>query len=200
MTPQPDSTLKVDIRWDNYAINPRANLMWAGDIVLHERVELQKVSKISFDQNETPDVHVRESRTNRFSGPTYFTCLENSNFIMQPGSNVELNNLSSFINESNSTVEIHNRAKFVVHSGTTLHLRSGSELYIEGKGKLQVDSGACLCIEEGAVIILKDPANEIHIETDVNPSVNTLVLPYTEKCHQNFVSIPYSGAGHLNCD
>lgn len=199
MFPQANQTYRVDVKWNHYYVSD--NVTWTGDIVLHERVDLDEDFKITFDQNETPDKHIRDFRTNKFSGPTYFTALDNSEFEMHDGSDVELKNLSSFIVEQGGKLEIKNNSTFVVNSGTTVVLKSGSDLYISGTGILEIEPGGCLCIEDGANITLLESLSRIHLKADARQITNNLTLPsYLYYCQHNLLTETFSGTGDIIID
>ena len=88
MNDQHDGTFRVDVRWDIYEVT--RDLLWTGDIVLHEKVNLAAGNSKTFDQNYSPDKHIRDTVTGLFAGPAYFTCLGNSSFVMQPSASVTL--------------------------------------------------------------------------------------------------------------
>jgi hypothetical protein len=198
MYDQNDGRYKVDVRWDNYWVNN--NVRWTGDIVLHERLDLNTGVKVTLDQNQTPDKHIRDAVTGLFTGPTYFTCLENSEYQMYNNSNTELNSLSSFITELNSTVKIDNNSILKVKQGTTLLLRQGSNLIVSGAGKVEVETGGCLCIENDANITLQDATSQIHLQADITSGVNTSVLTGNYDCRYNLISTPVTGSGKILAD
>ncbi len=159
MQDQQDGRYKVDISWDSYDVSN--SVRWTGDIVLHERVNLLSNDTISLDQNYTPNTHIRNTVTGVFSGPSYFTCLNNSLLILQSGSNFICKNLSSLVFEPGSYFEINDNAALTIKRGCTLLVKSGANLVVKGSGKIIIESGAYVGIENGANINLVDKSSGI---------------------------------------
>jgi hypothetical protein len=174
MQDQPDGNFKVDITWDSY--NVADSVRWTGDIVLHEKVNLLSNAAITLDQNYTPNTHIRNTTTNLFSGPSYFTCLNNSSLILQPNSGFVCRNLSSLILEPGSTLEINDGAVLTIKKGCTFFVKSGSKTVIKGSGRIEIESGAYVCIENESNLTLVDKSSRINLHTrylaGVNPKVN----------------------------
>lgn len=187
---------KIIVNWNDYTIG--GTKRWTGDIVLHEQLNLHLGCSLILDQNQTPDKHIRDSRTGLFSGPTYFTCLPNTLFTMAQESSVDLKNMSSYILNGGADLEIGDDAVFHVEEGTTLLLKANSNLTISGTGKVEVETGGCLCIENGANITLQDASSQIYLHTDATNGVNPVPLPETYDCRYNLASTPFSGSGHMN--
>ncbi|MBN1415121.1 MAG: hypothetical protein JW973_08490 [Bacteroidales bacterium] len=196
MVDQQNGTYRVDVRWDFYDVT--RDLIWTGDIVLHEKVNLTPGKVLTFDQNYTPSKHIRDSITGLFAGPTYFTCLGNSSFIMQSSSKVILQNLSSFIIESGSLMEINDSAVYTVKSKSTLQIKSGAKLVIKGSGKIEVENGGYLCIEKGAVLVLSDTSSIINLRPGFNLGRNESAIAHTGSYYLRPASIDYAGNGSVN--
>jgi hypothetical protein len=174
MQDQQDGIYKVDISWDSY--NVADSVRWTGDIVLHEKVNLLSNASITLDQNYTPNTHIRNTVTNLFSGPSYFTCLKNSSLILQPNSGIVCMNLSSLILESGSNLEINEGATLTIKSECTFLVRTGSNIVIRGSGRIDVESGAYVCFEKGSGLNLVDKSSRIKLHsrylTGLNPDAN----------------------------
>jgi hypothetical protein len=197
-TEQTGGVMKVDVRWDYYDIgNP---VLWTGDIVLHEKVNLLSGSKITLDQNQTPNMHTRNTVTGLFADPTYFTCLDNSEFTMQSGSEVEVKNLGSFLMENGGKLEIKDNAKFMVDASSTLVAEDGANILIGGKGYIKIQDAGYLCVESGANIELTDPSSKIFMHYLALNGVNTTVLPSGYNCISDPLSIPVTGSGRVIID
>ncbi len=171
---QNGGVIRVDISWDFYDI--KEPVLWTGDIVLHEKLNLLNGNKIVLDQNQTPNKHVRDSVTGLFAGPTYFICLENSEFVMQAKSKLVLHNLSSFILKSGSRMEMNHKSVLRVREGCTLVVEDGAELLIKGRGTIIIESGAHICIEPDALVTFQDSRDSIKLRTGYNTGVNADVL------------------------
>lgn len=198
-TEQTGGIMKVDIRWDDY--NVTKNVTWTGDIALHESVNLISGKTITFDQNYTPNKHTRDAVTGVFAGPTYFRCLTNSTFVMQPSSNVILQNLSSFILASGSQLEINDGAVFTVKSGCTLQIKNGANFVVKGTGRIEVENGGYLCIEAGASGQLQDPLSVINFRNGSILGVNTDVISDPGTCVEDIaadIREYVSGPGKIN--
>ena len=180
MSNQGNGTYKVDIRWDDY--NVTNSVRWTGDIVLHEQVNLLSGNKITLDQNYTPNKHIKDAVTGVFAGPTYFTCLNGSDFTIQSNSQVELNNLSSFILESGSQLEIKDGAVFTVKSGCTMQIKYGANLIIQGSGRVEVENGGYFCLEGGGHISLQDYLSVVNLRNGHILGVNTSVISDPGSC------------------
>jgi hypothetical protein len=174
MQDQQDGNFKVDVSWDSYEV--KNSVRWTGDIVLHETVNLLSDNTIILDQNYTPNTHIRNPITNLFSGPSYFTCLNNSVLILQSNADFICENLSSIVFEAGSKLVIKDGAALTIKSGCTLLVKSGSGITIEGSGKINIEDGAYVGIEEEADIQLVDKKSGLILHknyiTGVNPNVN----------------------------
>jgi hypothetical protein len=196
MADQQNDTFRVDVRWDDYDVTK--DVRWTGDIVLHEKVNLTSGKTVTFDQNNTPNKHIRDSVTGQFAGPTYFTCMGNSSFIMQSSSKVILQNLSSFILESDSRLEINDSAIFTVRSGSTLQIKPGANLAVKGSGRIEVENGGYLCIQSGSNDTLINESSYINLRPGYNLGVNTAVITDQSPCINRAAQIIYTGAGSVN--
>jgi hypothetical protein len=196
MQDQLDGRFKVDISWDSYdVINP---VRWAGDIVLHERVNLLPNTTILLDQNYTPNIHIRNQTTNLFSGPTYFTCLKNSFLVLQSKSDFVCDNLSSIVFEPGSNLEINDGATLTVKKGCTLLVKTGSNIVIKGRGRINIEDGAYVSFENETNLKFVDKPSGINLHsgylTGVNPNVN---LSSSGNIGNIPSSLSFSGAGRI---
>jgi hypothetical protein len=196
MTDQLNGTYRVDVYWNDY--NVTRDTRWTGNIVLHERINLNPGRTIALDQNQTPNQHIRDTITGLFAGPTYFTCYESSSFIMQPSSKVILQELSSFILEPGSKLEINDSAVFTVKNGSTLQVKAGSDLILTGSGRIEIEDGAYLCIENGALLQLEDIQSVINLRPGFILGKNEKVIPGRASYAAIPVGIIYSGPGSVN--
>jgi hypothetical protein len=196
MTDQHNGTFRMDINWDSY--NVTRDVLWAGDIVLHEKVNLMPGKSIFFDQNYSPDKHIRDTVTGLFTGPTLFTCMKNSSFVMQPSSHVILQHLSSFVIEEGGMLEINDSADFIVTRGSTLLVRPGAFIVVNGSGKIEIEKGAYLCIENGAGILLKDSESAINLRPGFLMGKNERVLPGRSEYFSQPAGITNTGKGSVN--
>ena len=196
MADQRNGTFRVDVRWDFYDVT--RDVIWTGDIVLHEKVNLAAGRSITFDQNFSPDKHIRDTVTGLFAGPTYFTCLQNSSFIMQPFSHVVLQNLSSFMVEKGGLLEINDGAVFTVKRGSTLQLKQGALLIVNGSGKIEIEDGGYLCMERDARVLLNDTQSAINLQPGFLLGKNDRVIPGRAACSSLPAGILYTGRGSVN--
>ncbi|MBN1414678.1 MAG: hypothetical protein JW973_06225 [Bacteroidales bacterium] len=196
MTSQQNGEMKVDVRWDYY--NVTKNVRWTGNIVLHENVILNTGKTITLDQNNTPNQHTRNAVTGVFAGPTYFNCLNNSNFTMQSSSYINQQNLSSFILNSGSKLTINDGSIFTVKSGCTMQVKSGATLDVYGSGRIEVENGGYICIENGANVKLNNVLSFINLRPGYSLGVNTSVIPNPGTCVNNANNINYTGYGAIN--
>jgi hypothetical protein len=195
MQDQSDGTYKVEVSWDSRDV--KNSVRWTGDIVLHEKVNLLSDYTITLDQNFTPNTHIRNSTTNLFSGPSYFTCLSNSSLILQSNSNFICSNLSSVVLEPGSTLEINDGAVLTIKSGCTLLCKPGSNIIVKGSGKINIEAGAYAGFENEANISFVDKSSGINLQkgylTGTNPDVNL-----TARCISDIPSIlNFSGSGRI---
>jgi hypothetical protein len=196
MADQHNGIFRVDIRWDRYDI--ARDVIWTGDIVLHEKANLMPGKSILFDQNNTPSKHIRDTITGLFAGPTCFTCLANSAFTLQPSSRVTLENLSSFIIENQGMLAINDSAVFVVKRGSTLLVKPGAIIIVNGSGKIVIEDGGYLCIETGARILLKDTSGAINLQPGFILGKNERVIPGNAAYSSIPAGILYTGRGSVN--
>lgn len=196
MTDQRNGVFRVDVRWDSYDVT--RDVLWAGDIVLHEQVNLTAGRSITFDQNFSPDKHIRDTVTGLFAGPTYFTCLQNSSFIMQPLSHVNLQNLSSFIVEDGGLLEINEGAVFTVERGSTLQLKQGALVIVKGSGKIEIEDGGYLCMEHDTRLLLSDALSAINLKPGFRLGKNERVIAGRASCSSLPAGILYNGRGSVN--
>jgi hypothetical protein len=196
MQDQQDGNYKMDISWDSYDVSN--SVRWTGDIVLHERVNLLSNDTISLDQNYTPNTHIRNSTTGVFSGPSYFTCLNNSFLILQPKSDFICQNLSSLVFESGSYFEINDGAALTIKTGCTLIVRSGASIVVKGEGRIDIESGAYISVEDGANINFTDRSSGMSLHkgyiSGVNPGVNIQSSSGIENIP---ASLKFSGKGSI---
>jgi hypothetical protein len=196
MVSQQNGTIRVDVRWNDYDVTK--NVRWTGNIVLHENINLAYGKTITFDQNYTPNMHIRNAVTGVFADPTYFTCLGNSSFVMQSTSKVILQNLSSFILESGSRLEINDGAIFTVKSGCTFQVKSGANLVVKGSGRVEVENGGYLCIQSGSNDTLLNNLSVINLRPGYHLGVNTAVLSDPGTCRSQPGQITFTGTGAVN--
>jgi len=195
-TQQADGSMKTEVRWNYYDVTN--DVRWTGNIVLHEKVNLISGKTITLDQNNTPNIHIRNNVTGLFDSTTYFTCLKNSTFTMQSSSYINLQNLSSFILDSGSKLVINDGAIFTVKSGCTLKVKSGANLSIYGSGRIEIESGGYICIEDGSSILLNNVLSYINLRSGYIMGVNTSVLNNSGTCVSNAANINYTGYGSIN--
>jgi hypothetical protein len=197
-TEQDEGVYRVDISWDNNKVCD--TLRWTGDIVNHECVDLQSSAKIILAQNQTPNKHVRDTVTGLFAGPTYFTCLPNSDYIMRPVSRTELIERSSFLLQQDATLVI-NGSDLTVEEGSSLVLKAGSDLTVAEGGRIEIMPGGHICIEEGANIVLYDSSSKIYIRDGAINGINSDVLDAASyNCRSDLASTPHSGQGKIKMD
>jgi hypothetical protein len=196
MQDQQDGRFKMDISWDSYDVSN--SVRWTGDIVLHERANLLSNDTISLDQNYTPNTHQRNTVTGIFSGPSYFTCLNNSSLILQSGSNFICKNMSSVVFEPGSYFEINDGATLTIKTGCTLLVKSGANLVVKGSGKIIIESGAYVSIENGANINLADKSSGITLHKGYIPGVNPGVAVQSSSYIANIpASLNFAGKGSV---
>jgi hypothetical protein len=196
MQDQHDGRYKVDISWDSYDVSN--SVRWTGDIVLHERVNLLSKDTITLDRNYTPNTHIRNTVTGVFSGPSYFTCLNNSSLVLQPGSGFICKNLGSLVFEPGSYCEINDGAAITIKAGCTLLVKSGASLVVKGSGKIIIESGAYAGIEDGAKINLADKSSGMNLHKGYIPGVNPDVVIPSPSCIANIpASLVYEGNGSV---
>src|SRR4030043_765195 len=141
---------------------------------------------------------MRDTVTGLFAGPTFFTCLRNSSFVMQPASQVMLQNLSSFIIERGGLLEINENAVFTVKKGSTLHVKADALIVVTGSGKIEIEDGGYLCIEDGARILLKDTRSEINLKPGFLLGKNERIIPGRTAFSSIPAEIIYTGKGSVN--
>jgi hypothetical protein len=196
MQDQQDGRYKVDVSWDAYDVSN--SVRWTGDIVLHEKVNLLSRDTIALDQNYTPDTHIRNTFTGVFSGPTYFTCLENASLVLQPGSGFICKNRSSLVLEPGSYCEINDGAALTIKAGCTLLVRAGATLSVKGSGKINIESGAYLGIEDGAIVDLVNKSSGIALHKGYAAGVNTGAIKESPACITSIRdSLQFKGEGSV---
>jgi hypothetical protein len=172
---------------------------WAGDIVLHEKVNLLANGTLILDQNFTPNTHIRNPVTGVFSGPTYFTCLDSSSLILQSKSNLTCNNLSTLIFESGSYFEINDGAAVTIKKGCTLFVRSGANLVVRGSGRITIETGAHICLESGANINLVNKSSGVRLHKGYVSGINPDVVTQSPACISNVsATSSFTGKGSIS--
>lgn len=194
MHDQNDGTYKVDVSWDSWDVEN--SVRWTGDIILHEKVNLLPDDTITLDQNYTPNTYLRNTATNLFSGPSYFTCLSNSSLILQSNSYFICSNLSSIVLESGSTLEINDGAVLTIKNGCTLLCKSGSNIIVRGTGKINIEAGAYAGFENEVNIRFVDKPSGMNLQkgwlTGANPNVNLAA-----RCISDISFLSFSGSGRI---
>ena len=151
-----DYDYEVTIMWNDYTIYN--DVRWAGNIELNEKLILDENKELVYNYNTTPTTVERDLTTGHFSGPSVFTCKENSIFRQMNGSLVEIHDMSELVLEEGSKYII-NDADLVVKEDGILTVKSCADLIINGTGKLIVEDGGTICMEEGANLIIEDISN-----------------------------------------
>jgi hypothetical protein len=82
MIPLPDSTYRVNLRWDDFDV--RNNAIWTGNICLKESLFLNSGKTIYLIQNKTVALPFRNPETGYFADFTNFRCDTNSKFVLNP--------------------------------------------------------------------------------------------------------------------
>jgi hypothetical protein len=186
---------KVDIRWDDY--NIISDVMWAGDIVLKEQLNIQPNRKVTLNQNKTTSQLNRDPVTGLFAPVTKFTCEGNSNLTMLPKSIFELTENSSLILNGNASFNIQAEAKLLVKAGSTLLLKSGARLNIYDSGSIEVEPGGYICVEPGANIFLRNFNSVINLAENAVLGSNSFIFTNTN-CISSIQGINITGAGSVN--
>jgi hypothetical protein len=149
MDDNPDGTYLIGISWDNYEVIN--DVRWTGNIVLKEKVILAENKTIELDQNFTPNQIKRDPISGYFSKPTYFSCEDESEFVLEKNASLIVNNKSTLHLKAGSTFIIKDNAELVIESDT-LKIDPCAKIIIEGNGKLVAKPNSVICISEGAII------------------------------------------------
>ena len=121
MIPLPDSTYRVNIRWDDYTVKNDA--IWTGNICLKEFLYLNSGKTIHLKQNKTVALPHRNPETGYFANFTHFKCDSNSVFVLNNNSELKIDEKSIF--------EIDTLATFIVSDSSLLHITGGSSLSLK---------------------------------------------------------------------
>ncbi len=152
----------VKIRWDDYDV--KQDVVWKGDLVLKEKLNLLQDKKISLQQSRSVNQISFDKVSGCFARTTFLTCQPGSELNMSERSTIELKEKSTMILENNANLEIHNDSRLIVESGSTLIVRSGANIKIHNSGKITVKSGGFICIEKGTNIISENAYTNIYTE------------------------------------
>jgi hypothetical protein len=196
--------MQIQIKLDDYEI--RNDKRWCGFIELRDNTAnasadlvLAAYKQIDIDKNGNANRHTKHSIFNYFFNPSVFYQKNNSFFLMNENSKVNLKNYSSHLLESTSKLEIKDGAVYTVKSGSTFQLSDDSNLIISGSGRIEVEGGAYFCIEPGANITLQNPLSVINLHTGyisgINPDIHS---GYTCTTNPGTYTTSGSGAIHAN--
>ena len=137
------STIRVNIRWDDYDITN--DTRWTGNIVLKDTAILTTPYSITLAQNRTVALPYRDTVTGLFAGRTQWTCEAGSYFRQNDSTHVYLTENSSLIFQSESIYEQAEDAVMHVQTGCSLLVQSGANAKF--LGTLEIDSGAVVTLD-----------------------------------------------------
>ncbi|HOY33325.1 MAG TPA: hypothetical protein PKW80_15700 [Bacteroidales bacterium] len=127
-----DGTFKVSIGWDDYTV--KNNTRWTGNVIVKEKMVLQKRKTILLDQNYTPDQLRRDSISGYFSPVTTLTVQPTAAIILEPKSKLIIDNGSSLILEPSSKLTLNIKSQIILKNNARLIIRKGAEItYLKGK-------------------------------------------------------------------
>ena len=161
--------LKVKIKWD--VVNINSDVRWcAPDIQLHPSVHtisgnlddaseyslnITAGNSITLDRGESPTQHVAFEGSGstewKFTEPTIMTCLPNSYFHLDEGSDLIIKNGSTLIMQNGSKLEVHEYSHVYVEDGSTLIIEDGAMLYIWHDGLVHIKPGGTLIVRNSTV-------------------------------------------------
>jgi len=146
MIPLPDSTYRVNIRWDDYDV--RNDAIWTGNICLKESLYLNNGKTIYLKQNKTVALPFRNPETGYFADFTNFKCDQNSIFI--------LNNNSELNIDEKSIFEIDTLASFTMSDSSLLHITGGSSLTLKKGGNFNIYGTGTIIIDSLSTMTIND--------------------------------------------
>lgn len=116
-----DGNYEVDIVWDNYSL--RKSTEWAGNIIISEKLILDKKVKLILFQGKTPTQLIRDEISGLFAPPSVLIVQNGSEFILKSKSKLVLKNKSKLI--------IKQGGNIIFEKGAKIKLRRGSEIINE---------------------------------------------------------------------
>jgi hypothetical protein len=146
MIPLPDSTYRVNIRWDDYTVKNDA--IWTGNICLKEFLYLNSGKTIHLKQNKTVALPHRNPETGYFANFTHFKCDSNSVFVLNNNSELKIDEKSIF--------EIDTLATFIVSDSSLLHITGGSSLSLKKGGDFKIYGTGTVIIDSLSTMIIND--------------------------------------------
>jgi hypothetical protein len=187
---------RVEIRWDDY--NVKKDVLWAGDIVLKEKLFINPNIKVSLVQSRTPNQKFRNACSNEFADPTVFTCEANSESVINNSSSIVVSEKSTLILDSASTFTINDNATLSIKSGCNLIIKKGATVIIKGTGKIDIESGAFMCVKSGALITLQDKFSVINFHYGSVLGAITTCISVPGVCINSAAAISRTGNGSVN--
>lgn len=168
------SSIKVNIRWDDYDIVN--DTRWTGKIALKDTAILTTPYTITLAQNKTVALPYRDAETGLFSGRTQWRCESNSYFRQEDSTHVYLTENSSLVFQEGSTYEQAQNATMHVQAGCTLHIQSGANAIL--KGTLKIDSGALVIVNgiahfDTSARLIVNPGGKLLVEGGKLTSMGT---------------------------
>ena len=134
-----NGTFSVNIRWDDYMV--KNNVRWAGNIVLKEKLILQKGKTILLDQSFTPNQLLRDSISGVFAPLTTFTAKANSEIVLEPKSKLVIESGSSLILEASSKLILNKKSQVLLKKNSRLIIKEGAELIYKGGKVINKNNG-----------------------------------------------------------
>ncbi|MEI6851718.1 MAG: hypothetical protein WCL06_02705 [Bacteroidota bacterium] len=136
MTDLKNGSFSIHIRWDDYSV--KNNVRWTGNILLKEKLILEKGKTITLDKNYTPNQLDKDSLSGVFAPLTTLTATDSSRIELL----------------QNSKIIIDNGSSFILESSTKLTMEKGSQIILKNRGNLIIKKGA-EWINHGGKIINK---------------------------------------------
>lgn len=140
-------TYRVDIRWDDYEV--KNDVRWTGNIVLKEKVIVNKSVNVLLNQSTVPTCVKRDTVSGEFTPITSFT--------VEVNALLELEKNSSFVLEEKSIVTINSGATLTLGQKSNLIVKKGTQLMVEDGAFLNIHRRANIVVEEGAIVSISNP-------------------------------------------
>ncbi len=150
MEQRADGSIKIKIRWDDFDIP--TNVRWCGDIVLKEKVIVQRGGSITLDQGYSAQL------------PFAAQVIDGKDVFAEP-TIMEV--------DSGALLKLEKFANLWIKNGSTLLVRKGAKVDLATLSSITVERGAHVYVEQGAILTLgRRNAGIVYQGDDKGYSVN----------------------------
>ena len=149
-----DGSMRIRISWDENRL--QSDVRWCGNILLHERLDVDKAVRLLIDQGLTPQ---KPQDPMEFKGQQIFA--DASSLVLQSGSSLVLGKRSMLVIDNGSTlsllegsvIEIGPHASIIIEPSSKIQAMDGT--IIRGRGKIVIKDAATADFSGGSSINVK---------------------------------------------